>query len=62
MARLEVCLKVSDSKNLADLILFFQKNKKIRNSMVLKAYKNINRFDFIKNLNKYLQIINKINN
>ena len=54
--------KVSDSKNLADLILFFQKNKKIRNSMVLKAYKNINRFDFIKNLNKYLQIINKINN
>ena len=54
--------KVSNSKNLADLILFFQKNKKIRNSMVLKAYKNINRFDFIKNLNKYLQIINKINN
>ncbi len=52
--------KISNSKNLADLILFFQKNEKIKNSMVLKAYKNIYRFDLIKNLNEYLQTINKI--
>ena len=48
--------KVSNSKHLADKILNFKK-KKYRKNMIRKAYLNLYRFDYQKNLNKYLNVI-----
>ena len=48
--------EVSNSKHLAKKILYF-KNKKVRGNMIKKAYLNLYRFNYQRNLNKYLNVI-----
>ncbi len=48
--------EVSNSKHLANKILYF-KNKKVRRNMIKKAYLNLYRFNYQRNLNKYLNVI-----
>lgn len=51
--------KTGDYENLAKKIIYYIKNKKKINSRVNYAYKNLNRFDYQKNLEKYSTIIKK---
>ena len=51
--------KVGDYKHLADLILDFNKNKKKYKKVSIKAYKDLDRFDYQKNCKKYLEIVKK---
>ena len=49
--------KIGDQKDLSKKIQFFIDNKKIINKKVLHAFKMLYRFDYHKNLNKYLDLI-----
>ncbi len=51
---------VGDDKKLSKLILYYQRNKKSLSKKVLIGYKNLNRFDYNRNLKKYLKIINSL--
>lgn len=51
--------KTGDYKKLASIILDYNKNKKKYNKIANRAYKDLNRFDYKKNCEKYLSIINK---
>lgn len=51
--------KVGDYKHLANIILDFDKNKKKYKQVILKAYEDLNRFDYKKNCKKYLNIVEK---
>ena len=48
--------EVSNSKHLANKILYF-KNQKLRKKMVKNAYLNLYRFNYQRNLKKYLNVI-----
>ena len=48
--------KVSNSKHLANKILYF-KEEKLRRNMIKTAYLNLHRFNYLNNLNKYLKVI-----
>ena len=48
--------KVSNSKHLANKILYFKEEKHRRN-MIKTAYLNLHRFNYLNNLNKYLKVI-----
>ena len=48
--------EVSNSKHLANKILYFKK-KKLRKKMVKSAYLNLYRFNYQRNLKKYLNVI-----
>lgn len=52
--------KVRDYKELKRLIVFYNKNLKIRNKKIKFALKNIYRFDYKKNLNLYSSLIKDI--
>ncbi|MDC0876626.1 glycosyltransferase, partial [Candidatus Pelagibacter sp.] len=52
--------KTNDSDDLKNKILFFVKNRSKSRQMLFNAKKNLDRFDYKKNLIKYLKIINKI--
>jgi len=54
--------KVKSYLDLSNKILFFHKNKKIRDKKVQFGYSKINRFDSDKNLKNYLKIINILSN
>ena len=49
--------KIGDYKNLSKKIEFFVNNKTIINKKILHAFKMLYRFDYHKNLNKYLDLI-----
>ena len=51
---------VGDYMQLSDLILYYSKNRKLLSKKILIGYKNLNRFDYNKNLKKYLKIINSL--
>ncbi len=51
--------KMRDHKSLAKIILKCVKNKKIMNNKIKIGYKNLDRFDYINNLNKYYQTVIK---
>ena len=51
--------KPQDYKKLAQLIIFYKKNRKKLSYKINIGYKNLNRFDFKKNLKKYFQTIEK---
>lgn len=51
--------KMKDHKSLAKIILRCVKNKKIMNNKIKIGYKNLGRFDYINNLNKYYQTVKK---
>ena len=51
--------KIGDYKKLAKLILLFQNNREKLNSKINFGYKNLHRFDYNKNLNKYYYLIKK---
>jgi len=51
--------KTGDFEDLAKQIIYFINNKKKINNKVNYAYKNLNRFDYQKNLEKYFKIIKK---
>ena len=50
--------KVGDYKELAKKIIIYKKNQKKNNSMINLGYKNLDRFDYKKNLNKYYKLLN----
>ena len=50
--------KVGDYKKLSNLILDYSKNKKLLSKKISIGYKNLIRFDYKKNLDKYFKIIN----
>ena len=50
---------VGDYKNLAKCILKYKKNSKNYRSKIKLAYSGLSRFDYLKNCEKYLNIINK---
>jgi glycosyltransferase involved in cell wall biosynthesis len=50
--------KVGNYNDLAKKILLYNKNKKKCKMMLNKSIKSINRFDYYKNLEKYLKLIN----
>jgi len=52
--------KTSDINDLKNKILFFVKNRSKSRQMLFNAKKNLDRFDYKKNLSKYLKIINKL--
>ena len=52
--------KVGDYKKLSNLILDYSKNKKSLSKKILIGYKNLVRFDYKKNLDNYLKIINSL--
>jgi len=52
--------KTNDSVDLANKILFYLNNKKKCQKMLFLARKNLNRFDYDKNLNTYLKILNNL--
>ena len=52
--------KEGNYKDLSNKILNFAKNKKNLKSKINYNYKNLIRFDFYKNLNKYYYAINKL--
>ena len=52
--------KEGNYKDLSNKILNFAKNKKNLKSKINYNYKNLIRFDFYKNLNKYYNAINKL--
>ena len=49
---------VGDYIKLSNLILDYSKNKKLLSRKISIGYKNLNRFDYSRNLKKYLNIIN----
>ena len=49
--------KVRNYKELARLIIFYNKNLKMRNMKIKFALKNIYRFDYKKNLNLYSKLV-----
>ena len=49
---------VGDHKKLSNLILYCSKNKKSLSKKISIGYKNLSRFDYNKNLKKYLNVIN----
>ena len=51
--------KVGDYRTLAKKIIFFTKNRKKLKKKILFGYKELKRFDYNKNLNKYLVTVNK---
>ena len=51
--------KVGDYRNLAEKIIFYNKNRKVCNSMINKSYKSLHRFDMEVNLEKYFQLVCK---
>ena len=51
--------KPRDYKKLAQLIIFYNKNKKKLSNKINFGHKNLDRFDLKKNLEKYFQIIKK---
>ena len=48
---------VGDHIELSNLILNYSKNKKLLSKKILIGYKNLSRFDYNRNLKKYLNII-----
>jgi glycosyltransferase involved in cell wall biosynthesis len=52
--------KTNDYVDLTSKILFYLNNKKKCQKMLLLAQKNLNRFDYNKNLNTYLKILNNL--
>ena len=52
--------KIGDYKKLSNLILEYSKNKKKHLNKILIGYKNLDRFDYYKNLNKYLKVIHSL--
>ncbi len=54
--------RVKNYIELSNKILFFHKNKKIRNKKIKFGYSKINRFDRRKNLQKYFKIISTLIN
>ena len=48
---------VGDYKELSNLILYYSKNKKSLSKKISMGYKNLNRFDYSRNLKKYFNII-----
>jgi len=50
--------KVGNYNDLAKKIMLYSKNKKKYKMMLNKSIKSINRFDYYKNLEKYLKLIN----
>ena len=55
-----VLFKPKNHKELAKLILYYSKNKKEYLKKIKDGFKSLERFDYSRNLNKYLQIINKV--
>ena len=51
---------VGDYNKLSNLILSYSRNKKLLSKKILIGYKNLNRFDYKKNLKNYLKIINSL--
>jgi len=51
--------KIANHDELANKIQYFYNNKKISKQKIKLGYKNLYRFDYNKNLNKYFQIIKK---
>ena len=51
---------VGDYKKLSNLILYYSKNKKSLSKKILIGYKHLVRFDYKKNLVKYLNAINSL--
>lgn len=51
--------RVGDYKTLAKRIIFFNKNKQKLKKKILFGHKELKRFDYHKNLNKYFEIVNK---
>ena len=51
--------KMRDYKNLAELIIKASKNINQTNKKAMVGYKNLHRFDYKVNLNKYYNIINR---
>ena len=51
---------VGDYKKLSNLILSYSKNKKSLSKKIVIGYKNLIRFDYKKNLDKYFKIINSL--
>tara|TARA_B110000879_G_C10898680_1_gene403600 strand:+ start:279 stop:530 length:252 start_codon:yes stop_codon:yes gene_type:complete len=49
--------KVGNYKDLAQKIIFYTKNKKIRKKKIKFALSRINRFDYKLNLKKYFEIL-----
>lgn len=52
--------KVGDYKKLAELIMDYKKNKKLKLKKLNFARKNLDRFDYEINLKKYLNLVNSI--
>ena len=50
-------IKVGDYKNLSKKIIFYIKNKNKFKKKIIDAYKNLNRFDYNYNMNKYHNVI-----
>ena len=48
---------VGDHIELSNLILYYSKNKKFLSKKISIGYKNLSRFDYSRNLKKYLSII-----
>ena len=48
---------VGDYKELSNLILYYSKNKKSLSKKISIGYKNLSRFDYSRNLKKYLSVI-----
>ena len=53
--------KVGDYKKLSELIIFFNENKKKCEIMLKKSVKALDRFNYNKNLNMYLRLIDSVN-
>ena len=58
--KLGMLFKVKNYKHLETKIIDFNNNKKFYKKKLIKAYMSLERFDFSKNCNKYLAVINKI--
>jgi glycosyltransferase involved in cell wall biosynthesis len=52
--------KVGDYKKLAKLIVDYKKNKNTKLKKLMFARKNLNRFNYKINLNKYLNLVNSV--
>ena len=48
---------IGDAKNLARKIMLYNTNKKKFNRQISMSYKNLNRFDFLVNLQKYQDLV-----
>ena len=54
--------KPRDYKKLAKLILYYSRNRKRLQKRTLIGYKNLNRFDYFLNLQKYYNVVNSLIN